>query len=179
MPDGTVRRIYKGPITVDEVLHDVEQLKLPAAETRSYGLPLAGRWHNLPAPNSPKPIAFAFMREGYLDEGVAYVTAYFDAYEARPNFAKLIQQPQVQVYLSDFAAMLADLNRLEGGSSQRRRGISVRCAIILTLAKGTVSWRAFWPLAAACMNRSLTLRLRENSCPKMRPSRPISAWLWR
>jgi len=109
-----VRSIYKGPVTVDEVLQDVERLKLPTAESRSFGLPLAGRWRQPPAPNSPKPIAFAFMREGYLDEGVAYVTAYFDAYEARPNFAKLVQLPQVQVYLSDFAAMLADMNRLKG-----------------------------------------------------------------
>ncbi len=113
-PDGTVRCIYKGPITVDQLLADVRQIELPPAETRSYGLPLAGRWHNPPPLISPKPIAFAFMREGFLDEGVAYVTAYFDAYEARPNFATLLKQRQVRMYLADFAGMLADLNRLRG-----------------------------------------------------------------
>lgn len=113
-PDGTVRCIYKGPVTVDQLMADVERIASPPAETRSYGLPLAGRWHNPPPVRSPKSIAFAFMREGFLDEGVTYVTAYFDAYEAGPDFATLVEKRSVQTFLSDFAGMLADLYRLKG-----------------------------------------------------------------
>lgn len=113
-PDGTLCAIYKGPVAVDQLLADVERIALPPDETRSDGLPLPGKWHYPPAPKSPKSIAFAFMREGFLDEGIAYVTSYFDAYEARPNFATLVKQRKVQMYLSDFAGMLADLYRLKG-----------------------------------------------------------------
>ncbi len=113
-PDGTLIAFYRGPITVDQVLADLETVPMTLVERRDRAMPFAGRWLMPPSAIRGDGQGLALMRAGFLDESDAYVRKCLErlqslAKDAAPDAADLPTRDD----LAKIAMLRADIMRLK------------------------------------------------------------------
>jgi len=87
-PAGQLAVLYRGPVSVDQLLADVSQL--PDIASSPTALPFAGRWRTRRQPLSPIDIAWKLVDEGYLDESTEYIASNKALLEESPNLHRLL-----------------------------------------------------------------------------------------
>lgn len=85
---GQLAALYRGPVSVDQLLADVGQL--PNLSSSPTALPFAGRWHTRSRRLSPLDVAWQLVEHGYLDESIEYVTKNRKLLENSYNIPKLL-----------------------------------------------------------------------------------------
>jgi thiol-disulfide isomerase/thioredoxin len=108
---GQIAVVYRGKVSLDEVLEDVKQLDRWAGQSSSAGLPVPGRWNE----EMPSSIALSVVRDvaeqGGLADARRMVTQQRDLLGAQQDFDKLL------AWLA--ARLLADSQSAEGISLLR------------------------------------------------------------
>jgi tetratricopeptide (TPR) repeat protein/peroxiredoxin len=82
--NGRVAAIYKGPVTVEQLLPDLRLLDASPAAQRDKALPFAGRWASQPFAPNPRPILARFVTAGMTKEAQAYCRRFLDECAADP-----------------------------------------------------------------------------------------------
>ena len=82
-PAGRLAVVYKGRVTVEQILADVQLLGEPVNVLRDAAVPLAGRWSNSPVGVRPKVVAQKFLQAGYSDEAEEYLSTVLARREAQ------------------------------------------------------------------------------------------------
>ena len=111
MPDGRVAVIYRGPITVDELLRDLN-LADDVENVRDEAVPFAGKWYGKPISVDAKRHATAFMRSGFLDRGAKYLENYLVRHLNKKGWGPPESWPSNK-RLAELCDTLADFYRLQ------------------------------------------------------------------
>ncbi|MFQ5600574.1 MAG: tetratricopeptide repeat protein [Candidatus Krumholzibacteriia bacterium] len=99
-PEGWVAAIYQGPVEVDEVIADVEKLRIPGDQLRDLAVPFVGRW-------STPPGFFEYLTSMGLD----FMDAGFPRY-AEHHYRKLLEtDPEHAQWLNNLGLSLAAQTR--------------------------------------------------------------------
>lgn len=85
---GQLAVLYRGPVSVDQLLADVAQL--PDIASSPTALPFVGRWHTRRQPSDPLEIAWRLVGRGYLDESIEYVARNKRRFEKSPLLSVLL-----------------------------------------------------------------------------------------
>ena len=85
---GRLAVLYRGPISVDQLLTDVAQL--PDLTSSPAALPFAGRWHTPRKRLNPHNLVWQLVDLGYLDETVAYIAKNKKLLENHYDMPKLL-----------------------------------------------------------------------------------------
>ncbi len=109
--DGRVAVIYRGPITVDQLLQDLEVAKRDA-DLRDDAVPFAGRWYGQPIAVDAKRHATAFMRGGFLGPGAKYLENYLLRHLNKKGWGPRESWPSNR-RLAELCDMLANFYRLQ------------------------------------------------------------------
>jgi tetratricopeptide (TPR) repeat protein len=109
--DGRAAVIYRGPVSVDQVIQDVALLELPLEPLRRASVPFAGRWRNPPSIGDPKDLSVALMRAGFLDAGAKYLERYLLAHRQQQAWGPRDEWPTPE-RLAELCEPLADFFRL-------------------------------------------------------------------
>lgn len=80
-----VAAVYRGPVSVDQLRRDVEQLNVSPARRDELARPFPGRWAGQPQLRLEK-LAARFDRGGFLDDGIMYMK---EVVRTRPHDAAL------------------------------------------------------------------------------------------
>jgi tetratricopeptide (TPR) repeat protein len=88
--DGQLAAIYKGPVEVNRLLADVEQLRLEGEPSRQASLVFPGRWASQTARISLVPIFRELLRYGYREDAAALVANYPDRFPPQIVSANLL-----------------------------------------------------------------------------------------
>jgi tetratricopeptide (TPR) repeat protein len=109
--DGRVAVIYRGPLSIEQLLHDLELLDSGPESIRTRAAPFQGKWHTTPIIPDPKGHAMAFMRSGFLDQGAKYLETYLLAHLNKKGWGPPESWP-TQMRLAELCDTLADFYRL-------------------------------------------------------------------
>lgn len=71
--DGLLRAIYKGPVSAEQVIADMQLIGAPPAHTLAAALPMPGLWMQPPGGSSPQHIAIKFLEGGFLESAQSYL----------------------------------------------------------------------------------------------------------
>jgi thiol-disulfide isomerase/thioredoxin len=71
--EGRLAAIYKGPVTVAQLLADVEALPTPQPEVRNLGVPFAGRWYTGAFPPDVLALPQHLFEQGQVETSLAYL----------------------------------------------------------------------------------------------------------
>jgi tetratricopeptide (TPR) repeat protein len=111
---GLVSVVYKGPVTVEQLLADVRRLESEPAERRNDAAPFPGKWIGPPSGTEPIRLALKMADGGEREAGIAYLQRYLEKYregilpESDPE-AGLLETPLEEVYFA-----MARLHRQAG-----------------------------------------------------------------
>ncbi len=72
--------LYRGRVTVDQLLADVKLLQASPQEVRALTAPFPGRWFREPDPLDLRDLGERFMDEGYVDDALHMFEDYLSAY---------------------------------------------------------------------------------------------------
>ncbi len=95
---GWLVAVYKGPVSVDQLEHDVAMAHLDRTEVRDLGVPFRGRWLFSRTYPNLNGLANAFRKAGYEEDFLFYRQAEIAVFDAVPNAAE--QQRAAQRSLS-------------------------------------------------------------------------------
>ena len=87
--EGRIAAIYRGPISVDQLLDDVEQLPLELDRLLSDSLPFPGRWQGHVAYLDPYQVNLQLLDRGFLDDGARYLDQNSHLYQDEAKIAAL------------------------------------------------------------------------------------------
>jgi tetratricopeptide (TPR) repeat protein len=87
---GRVAVIYRGPVTVDQLLADVRLLSLEGEAWQEAALPIAGRWNERPLPRLTLRVARELLERRDLDAAVDYVTRFRSDLQEVDQFASYL-----------------------------------------------------------------------------------------
>ncbi|MCA9166843.1 MAG: ASPIC/UnbV domain-containing protein, partial [Planctomycetales bacterium] len=110
--DGQVAVIYRGPVSVAQVLADVKLLNATPREVRQASAPLSGRWHLPPTRPDPQAAAIAFLRNGFTDAGIKYLEKYLGTYLSGNGWGPRELWP-TRKRLGELCDTLADFYRIK------------------------------------------------------------------
>ena len=110
-PDGRVAVIYRGPITVDELMRDLHLVD-DVDNARDDAVPFAGKWLGKPISVDAKRHATAFMRSGFLDQGAKYLENYLVRHLNKKGWGPPESWPSNQ-RLAELCDTLANFYRLQ------------------------------------------------------------------
>ncbi len=108
--DGQVAVVYKGPVSVKQLIADVELLDASAAELAQAAVPLPGRWLAPPPRLSPLLVSSQLVDHARVDRAIAYLQDYSDFVAASPNSSAR------SVEISDLHYVIALLLKEQGRS---------------------------------------------------------------
>ncbi len=115
-PHGNLAVIYKGRMSVDQILADLKLLDLDPRELRDFAIPFPGRWATPPKSTDPLQIAVALYESGLVDLAETY-TRQMETLLTEGAAATSIDEPtQIQKRADAHAyrgAMLLEQKRLE------------------------------------------------------------------
>lgn len=124
---GALAVIYKGPVTVEQIMADVRDLAGTPEQLRDRAVPFRGKWLGPPKPVRLRALANAFVDAGYADDDV-------NLYRA----ALRLDPKNVEVCV-DLGAALAAKGKLAEAESACRQGLEIDPRHVRTLQKlGTV-----------------------------------------
>jgi len=87
---GHLAVIYRGQLTVDQLLSDVEQLATNPAPRREFASLFAGRWHRPLRDNAFLAVAREVMSAGYDQDGLKYLDQFASLAEKDPKYPQLL-----------------------------------------------------------------------------------------
>lgn len=118
--DGKVAVIYRGPVSVDQVVADTKLLNLDREALRNAAVYLPGRWNRPPFEPNPTQQVLAWMREGYVDTATDYLGKFLVTQhrQLRGEVTGALE-PIDRRRLANLCEHLADCYRLK----QDRRGV--------------------------------------------------------
>ena len=70
---GRLRAVYKGPISADQILRDVQLLDADADQLLAAAIPFQGRWLEKPAGSTPLQLAVKLIESDYSDLAETYI----------------------------------------------------------------------------------------------------------
>ncbi|MCP4953781.1 MAG: redoxin domain-containing protein [Proteobacteria bacterium] len=82
---GRVAVIYKGPVSVDQLLADVDLLDTAQKDWRDYSIPFPGRWIGPPPKVAPLRVNSQFVDHNEIAEGLNYLQRYSVVAESIPG----------------------------------------------------------------------------------------------
>ena len=82
---GRVAVIYKGPVSVDQLLADVDLLDTAPKDWRDYSVPFPGQWIGPPPEVAPLRVNSQFVDHNEIAEGLTYLQRYSVVAEAIPG----------------------------------------------------------------------------------------------
>jgi tetratricopeptide (TPR) repeat protein len=85
---GQLAVLYRGPVSVDQLLADVAEL--PGLVSSSASVPFEGQWHMRRHRLSPLDVAWQLVEHGYLSETIDYITKYKSLIYNSYNMPKLL-----------------------------------------------------------------------------------------
>lgn len=80
---GRVSVIYRGPVSVEQLLADASLLEGDHIARVGAAVPFAGQWLKPPGATAPSRIALTFIDAGYLPAARAYLERLIEAYQTR------------------------------------------------------------------------------------------------
>jgi tetratricopeptide (TPR) repeat protein len=111
--DGALAVIYKGPISVEQLLADVGNLVGTPEQLRDRAVPFPGKWLGRPQPVRVRNLAEAFFEAGYGDD---VLTLYRVAIRINPK--------DVKAY-NNLGATLADQGKLDEAETTYRKALAI------------------------------------------------------
>ncbi len=84
--DGYVAALYRGGVTTEQLLADLDELRQPAEELRALAVPFDGRWFTPPSPRASVGNFAKWFSDSYPDEAVGLLER--AAEEARASLAR-------------------------------------------------------------------------------------------
>lgn len=119
---GALAAIYKGPVSVRQLLTDVENLPLRGEERQRKALPFAGRWIGGPPTLRPLGLATQLAQNDLTDDALAYVRANSQAIGHDGQFVEFAAEMTRKLVAEEkFAQALRHLreaSRLAPGSAE-------------------------------------------------------------
>jgi thiol-disulfide isomerase/thioredoxin len=149
---GRVAVIYRGAVSVDQLLADVELLKFEGERWLEAALPLPGRWNETPSPRLTLRVARELLERRDLDATLDYVTRFRQDLQEVEQFASLL------VALGD--ELLAD-RRTNEGLSQYSAALEVDSQHVL--AMNNLAWQLATNRDPAARNGELAVRWAERA----------------
>jgi len=110
--DGRVAVIYRGPVSIDQVLRDMTLLDMDPETLRTATVPFPGRWLSPPFTADVKSLCTTFLRAGYLDMGRTYLERYLLSHARNQGWGPKEQWPS-RPRLAELCDTLADFHRLK------------------------------------------------------------------
>jgi len=89
--DGRLAAIYKGPVEVEQLLADVEQLSRGGDAWRQAALPYSGRWYYFPQ-ESLMPLVDKLFDRDYTNEAIDYALQNKPRLAGDPNFTSMLHR---------------------------------------------------------------------------------------
>jgi len=87
--NGELAAIYRGTVSVDQLVSDVEKLRLAGNDLMDAALPFDGRWYRRPTTIAPIQIASQLVQQEKLGEAAEYVEANRALLEHNPAYGLL------------------------------------------------------------------------------------------
>lgn len=115
---GLVSVIYKGPVTVEQLLADASHLESHPAERRNDAAPFPGKWVAPPSGTEPIRLALKMVDGGEREAGLSYLRRYLEKYqqgelpESDPN-SGILETPLTEIFFA-----IARLHRQAGERSE-------------------------------------------------------------
>lgn len=110
--DGRIAVIYRGPISIQQLIDDIEILDSTPQSIRDHSVPFSGKWHAKPFGSNPKRHATAFMRNGFVDPGAKYLEKYLFAHLKKQGWGPPESWPDPKL-LAELCDVLANFYRLQ------------------------------------------------------------------
>ncbi len=110
--NGWVAAIYQGPVSVDDLIADVERLRTPARALREVAVPFAGRW-------STEPGDFEYLTAMGLD----FLDAGYPQYAESHYRALLEREPEHPEYRNNLGFVLAAQSKFTEAEAEYRRAL--------------------------------------------------------
>lgn len=105
--DGKLAVIYKGPVSVDQLLADVDLLGAALPKVADAATPFPGRWYDMPSRVSPMLVASQFIDRAQIDEAVEYLTDVVNGYAAAEDGVEA-NRSEIVTFQTTIALLLAD-----------------------------------------------------------------------
>lgn len=86
-PQGRLAILYRGPVSVEQLLQDVERLE--GSEPHE-GLPFPGRWRSPQTQLSPFDLVWNLVESGHLNQAITYINDNYPLLESHYNMPKLL-----------------------------------------------------------------------------------------
>ena len=105
--NGELAAIYRGTVSVDQIVSDVEKLSLTGNDLMDAALPFDGRWYRRPITRVPIQIASQLVDQQKLGEAAEYVQANRALLESNPAYGLLT------VWIGEEYAKIGGVDRAE------------------------------------------------------------------
>ena len=109
--DGRIAVIYRGPVTIEQLLHDIELLNCDPEAVRNHAVPFQGKWLAKPFHADPMRHATAFLRNGFENQGAKYLETYLLAHLNKKGWGPKETWPSGE-RLAELCDVLANFYRL-------------------------------------------------------------------
>jgi Flp pilus assembly protein TadD/peroxiredoxin len=120
--DGFVCTIYQGPVSIDQLLSDLELLDVPSDELRSHSSPFPGHWIMPPPTADPLQVVSRFIDEAMVSHGVDYLERHAQRAEVMPDSDS--QEPGDLFYV--LAILLREQQQIDAARNAFREAIECR-----------------------------------------------------
>ena len=115
---GNLRMIYKGPVSVEQLIADAKLLDASAEAIVASSVPYAGKWLGQPAGTSPNTIAVRFVEGGFYKETEKYILQL----EEQPNANPMYNPADAMVLLG---AIYSDQKRFKESANAFKKVLSI------------------------------------------------------
>jgi len=103
--EGRIIAVYRGQVSVDRLLSDVQQRPTHWDELVYHALPFPGRWHRHGKHLNPYPLMLNLLDHGYLDDVNRYVEKNAALFDQNSDFSQLrFELADKQIELGQFQA---------------------------------------------------------------------------
>ena len=88
-PDGHLAAVYKGPVSVEQLVADVRTLSLPEERRRAAAVPFPGRWAQDVFETHPIAVGQSYIEGGYLGDAREYLETWLREHPAPSSSAPI------------------------------------------------------------------------------------------
>ena len=117
---GWLSAIYKGPVTVNQIIADRKLLGKGPEEAKAAAVPFAGTWSRDRFPSNPMAIADAYLEGEYLEDARRVLDDYLEENAAPPGDPSVPAALQLNRQLGGVYYQLGDIALREGQPGEAR-----------------------------------------------------------